>query len=149
MFASVPIYADNAREVLSEEMVLTALDSWREYENSGDISAAMDMLSQDVIIEAHLPYGGKWSHYQIPKDVYEKIITKALPRGCTYSYIREREQINVAEDGLSADSIAIVFEREEKNGVKSCTKTTEEMSFKVLDGKLKIVRMSGVVWDSC
>ena len=149
VFASVPIYADNVQKVISEEMVLSALDAWQEYANSGDISASMDMLSHDVIIEAHMPYDGKWSHYQIPREGYEEIITKALPRDRTFSYIREREQVDIVEDGLSANSIAIVFEREEKDGVKSCTKTTEEMSFKILGGKLKIVRMSGVVWNSC
>ena len=149
MFVSAPIYADNAQEVITEEMVISALDAWKDYANSGDTSASMDMLSQGVIIEAHMPYDGKWKHYQIPREGYEEIITKALPRDRAYSYVREREQVDIAEDGLSATSIAIVFEREEKNGEKSCTKTTEEMSFKILDGKLKIVQMSGVVWDSC
>ncbi len=42
-----------------------------------------------------------------------------------------------------------IAEREEKDGIKKCTKTTGEMSFKIMDGKLKIVRMSGIVWGSC
>ena len=146
---STPILAENTPKVITEDMVISTLDAWQNHANNSDVKASMALLSEDVIIEAHLPNGEKWIHYQIPRDGYEEIITKAQAEDRVYSHVREEEQIDIADDGLNADSIAIIFERENRGGKKKCTKTTEEMSFKIMDGQLKIVRMSGIVWVSC
>jgi hypothetical protein len=54
-----PIFAENTSKVITEDRVISSLDAWQEYANSGEVKASMALLSKSVILEVHLPNANK------------------------------------------------------------------------------------------
>ncbi len=100
-------------------------------------------LGQDFAKYIELPME-KWdSAFRLNRDKYISLIKEGWKYSKTYNYERTDTVINVASDGLSADSNSTITEVIEIDGKKMISKVREYAHYELEDGRAVITSIEG------
>ena len=135
-------------EGISESQVHKFLDNWEANAITRNVDGNLAILAEDVIIEVRFPTEDGYKYGQIPIEYYKQVVRRNSEQTTQHYYTRDNKEINISRDKEEAIIVAIVVEGKMRDGVeiKSTIKVTEEMTLRLINRKLKIVRLVTSYW---
>ncbi len=137
---SLPAFA---ADKMTREQIQQVIDTTDAAAMNRDTQGIGEYLGENFEKKIEVPHGKWMASVKINKDQYLAIIDQGWAFLQEYDYRRESTVINIAPDGLSAESSSTITETSVIDGEKMVSKFREYARYELENGRVVITSVGG------
>ena len=141
LFITVTCSADS----LSEENVRTLAKTWAQYTNEHNYEGMIELLTPESIISIYSASDLSKPTAILTVESYEKLLKLPESKRKLIKYLRNTESVLLPDGNYDASATVNVMETYQEGKNISHIKSLEKISFSIIRGKLKIMRIDVIV----